>query len=109
MQSALHTFLRRFVTVGRLTVRWPDGRTQIYAGRPGSEAGVMLRNRRTVWRLMPNPKLSVGEAYMDGGLVALGGSIHDVLAVVIANLRTNRRGPFVTRLLPHVRVLFVEL
>ena len=81
--------------MGRLTVRWPNGRTQIYAGRPGPEAGVMLRDRRTVWRLMLNPKLSVGEAYMDGGLVSLGGSIHDVLEVVLANLRTNRKGPFV--------------
>jgi cyclopropane-fatty-acyl-phospholipid synthase len=95
IQCALDTFLRQFITVGRLTVRWPDGRTQIYAGRPGPEAGVMLRDRRTVWRLMLNPKLSVGEAYMDGGLVSLGGSIHDVLEVVLANLRTNRKGPFV--------------
>jgi cyclopropane-fatty-acyl-phospholipid synthase len=95
MQSALDTFLRQFITVGQLTVRWPDGRTQIYAGRPGPEAGVTLRDRRTVWRLMLNPKLSVGEAYMDGGLVSLGGSIHDVLEVVLANLRTNRKRPFV--------------
>jgi cyclopropane-fatty-acyl-phospholipid synthase len=93
MQSALDMFLRRFITVGRLTVRWPDGRTQIYAGRPGPEASVMLCDRRTVWRLILNPKLSVGEAYMDGGLVSLGGSIHDVLAVVLANLRTNPKGP----------------
>ena len=45
MQSALDMFLRRFIIVGRLTVRWPDGRTQIYAGRPGPEAGVLLRDR----------------------------------------------------------------
>src|SRR3984893_3066570 len=95
MQSALDMFLRRFITVGRLKVGWPDGRTQIYAGRPGPESDVMLRDRRTVWRLMLNPKLSVGEAYMDGGLVSLGGSIHDVLEVVLANLRTNRKRPFV--------------
>jgi hypothetical protein len=44
---------------------------------------------------MLNPKLAVGEAYMDGGLVSFGGSIHDVLDVVLANLRTNRKGPFV--------------
>ena len=56
----------------------------------------MLRDRRTVWRLMLNPKLSLGEAYMDGGLVSLGGSIHDVLEVVLANLRTNRKGPWAT-------------
>jgi hypothetical protein len=29
MQSALDMFLTRFITIGRLTVRWPDGRTQI--------------------------------------------------------------------------------
>jgi cyclopropane-fatty-acyl-phospholipid synthase len=56
----------------------------------------MLRDRRTVWRLMLNPEPSVGESYMDGGLVSLGGSTHDVLAVVLANLRTNRKGHFVT-------------
>jgi cyclopropane-fatty-acyl-phospholipid synthase len=95
MQSALDMFLRRFIAVGRLVVRWPHGRTQIYSGRPGPEASVMLRDRRTVWRLMLNPKLSLGEAYMDGGLVALGGSIHDVLEVVLANLRTKRKGPLV--------------
>src|SRR5580698_4597123 len=92
MQSALDMFLRRFITAGRLVVRWPDGRTQIYSGRPGPEASVMLRDRRTVWRLMLNPKLSLGEAYMDGGLVALGGSIHDVLEVVLANLNANAAG-----------------
>ena len=61
MQSALDMFLRRFITVGRLTMRWPDGSTQIYEGRPGPEAGVILRDRRTVWRLMLNPKLAVGK------------------------------------------------
>src|ERR1017187_4981222 len=95
MQSAPHIFPRRVIHFGRLTVRWPDGRTQIYTGRPGPEAGVMLCDRRTVWRLILNPKLSVGEAYMDGGLVPLGGSIHDVLAVILANLRTNPNGPLV--------------
>jgi cyclopropane-fatty-acyl-phospholipid synthase len=98
MQSALDMFLRRFITVGRLTVRWPDGRTQVYAGRPGPEASVLLRDRRTVWRLMLNPKLSLGETYMDGGLAPLGGAIHDVLAVVLANLRTKPKRLLVTRL-----------
>src|ERR1700735_1729161 len=95
MQSALDMFLRRFIAVGRLVVRWPHGRTQIYSGRPGPEASVMLRDRRTVWRLMLNPKLSLGEAYMDGGLVALGGPIQEVLEVVLANLRTKRKGALV--------------
>jgi cyclopropane-fatty-acyl-phospholipid synthase len=92
MQSALDLFLRRFVTVGRLTVHWPDGRTRIYAGRPGPEARVALRDRRTVRRLALDPEMGVGEAYMEGNLVPLHGSIHDVLAVILANLRANPHG-----------------
>ena len=94
MQSALDLFLRRFVIVGRLTVHWPDGRTRIYAGAPGSEpeARVALRDRRTVRRLALDPELGVGEAYMEGGLAPLDGSIHDLLAVLMANLRANPNG-----------------
>jgi len=94
MQSALDLFLRRFVTIGRLTVCWPDGRTRIYAGPPGSgaEAAMALRDRQTVRRLALNPELAVGEAYMEGGLVPLGCSIHDILAVLLANLRGNSTG-----------------
>jgi cyclopropane-fatty-acyl-phospholipid synthase len=94
MQSALDLFFRRFVTIGRLTVCWPDGRTRTYAGPPGSgaEAAMALRDRQTVWRLLLNPELGFGEAYMEGGLVPLGGSIHDILGVLLANLRGNSTG-----------------
>jgi cyclopropane-fatty-acyl-phospholipid synthase len=94
MQSALDLFLRRFITVGRLTVRWPDARTQTYAGPPGSgpEARMSLGDRHIVRRLVLNPELGIGEAYMEGGLVPLDGSIHDVLAVLLANLRGNSNG-----------------
>ena len=100
MLSALDLFLRRFITIGRLTVRWPDGRTRTYGGLPetGLEAGVFLRDRRTVRRLVLNPELAVGEAYMDGGLVALDSTIDDVLAVLLANLRANPKGLRVTSL-----------
>jgi cyclopropane-fatty-acyl-phospholipid synthase len=47
-----------------------------------------LRDRKTVWRLVLNPELGFGEAYMEGGLVPLGGStIHDILAVLLQRAR----------------------
>ncbi|HSJ42731.1 MAG TPA: cyclopropane-fatty-acyl-phospholipid synthase family protein, partial [Xanthobacteraceae bacterium] len=100
MQFALDLFLRRFITVGRLTVRWPDGRTQTYTGPQGSgaEAGVVLRDRYTVRRLVLNPELGFGEAYIEGGLGPLGGSMHDVLAVLLANVRANPNGLLIPRL-----------
>ena len=69
MQAALDAILRRFISVGRLTVRWPDGRLESYAGPAGSgpEAAITLRSRDGR-RLVLNPALAVGEGYMDGGL-----------------------------------------
>ena len=93
MQSACATVLKRFITKGRLRVHWPDGHTQDFAGPPGSgpEATVRLHDARTLRRLVLNPTLGVGEAYMDGGLEPLGCPIYDVLDVLITNLMVNER------------------
>ncbi len=56
-----------------------------YAGVPGPEALIELRTAKTVRRLIPNPALAVGEAYMDGTLVPVGCSIYDLLDVLSPN------------------------
>ncbi len=94
MQAALHAILRRFVTRGKLTIRWPDGRMTVYAGRPepGLDATVAILDARTVRGLLTDPGMALGEAYMDGGLTPLDCNIYDVLAVSIANIEANRGG-----------------
>jgi cyclopropane-fatty-acyl-phospholipid synthase len=86
MRALLDHLLKRFIVLGRLTVRWPDGEMTTYAGEPGPEALMALRDERTVRRLAFNPALAVGEAYMDGGLVAVDCTIHELLDVLITNL-----------------------
>ncbi len=71
-----------------MTVRWPDGSLSTYQGDPGPEAMMAFRDAATMRRVALNPALALGEAYMDGGLVPLDCSIHDVLDV----LMTNRNG-----------------
>ena len=94
MQVVLDAILRRFVTRGRLTVCWPDGRLTSYAGPRGSgpEAGVAIREARTIHRLIVNPLLAFGEAYMAGGIVPQDCGIYDLLDVVAVNLMTNDKG-----------------
>ena len=91
MQAALDTILRRFITRGRLRVRWPDGRFTSYAGPPdsGPAAGLAFNDRRTVRRLILNPEMALGEAYMDGGLIPVDCGIHDVLSLILANFAVN--------------------
>jgi cyclopropane-fatty-acyl-phospholipid synthase len=96
MRPVLHRLLEGFIVLGRLTVRWPDGRLTAYRGEPGPEAQVELRDPRTVRRFVFNPALAVGEAYMDGGLVPIDGTIYDVLDVLATNLGAERsRAPVV--------------
>jgi cyclopropane-fatty-acyl-phospholipid synthase len=106
MQAALDAILRRFITVGRLTVHWPDGRVTNYAGRSGPEASIALRDRAAVRRLMTNPAVHVGEAYMDGSLVPGEGGIYQTLELLVMNVMANSSGHPIARLravLGHLR------
>ena len=107
MRAILDAILKRFIAYGRLTVHWPDGGSTVYAGPPGSgpAATLAVRDARTVRRLVLNPTMAFGEAFMDGGLEVLDGNIHDALAVLIPNLEANTRGHPVA----HVRNLLVRL
>ena len=99
MQGTLDAILRRFVCNGRLTVRWPDGERTSYAGPidSGPTAGIALADARTIRRLVFNPMLTVGEAYMDGGLKPDGCSIYDVLDVLVLNVMANAKGHPIAR------------
>lgn len=89
MQSILDAILRRFITVGRLSVRWPDGALSTYSGADGPSASVRIADSRTMRRLLLTPSVGVGEAYMDGGLIPDGCALHDVLDVLMLNSWVN--------------------
>ncbi|MDE2515371.1 MAG: class I SAM-dependent methyltransferase [Rhodospirillales bacterium] len=90
MKFALDRIFRRFITLGSLGVRWPDGTMSRY-GRQGAEpsAAMHLADAATIRRLLLNPALAVGETYMNGTLIPEGCGIYDVLDVLISNLEVN--------------------
>jgi cyclopropane-fatty-acyl-phospholipid synthase len=88
MRAVLDTLLKRFITVGQLTVRWPDGEVSEYGtGRP--QAAIALRNQAVIRGLVFHPALKAGECYMDGSLVPEGCGIYDVLDLLVRNLAAN--------------------
>ena len=76
---------------GELTVIDGYGRTRRY-GDPwsGPRVTIRLHDRRLHWRLPLNPRLAVGEAYMDGTLTVEGGTIYDFLDLIGLNLGNGR-------------------
>jgi cyclopropane-fatty-acyl-phospholipid synthase len=92
MRTVLDGILRRLITVGHLIVVWPDESRTTYAGDDGPGAVLRLRDQQTIRRIVLNPSLGVGEAYMSGSLSVEESCIYDVLDVLLANVQHNPAG-----------------
>jgi cyclopropane-fatty-acyl-phospholipid synthase len=89
----LHFFLRRLIRVGRLRVVDAFGKCHAYG--PGGTPAVQIRLRdgRTTRRLLLNPELSLGEAYVDGGIAIEQGTLQDLLFLCTSNLHALAHHP----------------
>jgi cyclopropane-fatty-acyl-phospholipid synthase len=106
MQTVLDAILRRFITFGRLSVTWPDGSQTSYGSEDGGpHAAMRVRDKRTIRRLIFNPSLAAGEAYMDGGMVTEEGRLYDLLDVLLANRESNPAAHPVHRLRERISAL----
>ncbi len=82
----LDSILKRLIVRGSLTVLYPNGDIRHYRGEAGPHAAFTLRNRTAIRRMVLNPALGFGEAYMDGHIApAQDSSIYDVLNVLMLN------------------------
>ncbi|MGH7056518.1 MAG: class I SAM-dependent methyltransferase [Acetobacteraceae bacterium] len=97
MQRTLDAILKRLIVEGEFAVRWPDATRTVYVGRPGPHAEVAIKDNRTIRRIILNPSLAVGEAYMDGTLVPLGCSLFELLDLLIANAMAAGGGTRIMR------------
>jgi len=79
-------FFRHLITVGALTVVDADGKSHRFTGADGPEVTVRLHDRALHHRLIFNPYLAVGEAYMDGTLTVEDGTIYDALELAGRNV-----------------------
>ncbi|MDT7950713.1 MAG: cyclopropane-fatty-acyl-phospholipid synthase family protein [Acetobacteraceae bacterium] len=93
MKLVLSSLLSRLIRQGTLTVTWPDGATTRYTGQSGPEAGVAFTSWAAVRRIARNPALGFGEAYMDGGVEPVGGTIYDVLDLLMFNFQHGANHP----------------
>jgi cyclopropane-fatty-acyl-phospholipid synthase len=105
MRAVLDGIFRRLITVGRLTVVWPDGSKSLYTGAEGPQTALRLHDRRTIRRLVLNPSLGLGEGYMSGSITVEDGSIYDLLDVMLANVENKPAGHPVMRLREHLAAI----
>lgn len=80
-------FLDKIFRLGRLTVITADGKVHGFGDGTGAPSvTVRLLEADLPRRIVLNPDLAVGEAYMDGRLLIEGDALHDFFALVLTNL-----------------------
>jgi Cyclopropane fatty acid synthase and related methyltransferases len=91
----LNSILKGIVKQGSLTVIDHRGQRHHF-GEPPNDNTVVVRLHKpsTARRLAFNPKLALGEAYMDGDLTVEKGSIYDFLVTIVRNLGPHGEIPF---------------
>lgn len=81
----LHGVFQRIIRKGTLTVIGPDGRSY-FIGRGAPSVAIRIIDPAVIPRLLLNPDLALGEAYMDGALTVENGDIYEFLDLCFANL-----------------------
>ena len=78
--------LHRLVRNGRLTVIDAQDGTWQFGSQTSPAVSIRLGTARLPSRLLANPSLALGEAYMDGTLRIESGSLRDFLAICMSNI-----------------------
>src|SRR5687768_14938255 len=90
----LDRFVRRLISDGQLTVAFADGSVRRY-GQPdaeGRDVAIRLADNKVPRDMIRQPRLAIGEAYMDGRLVFERGDIYALLELVTHNARWEKGG-----------------
>ncbi len=83
MDRLLRSFLTQFIRRGSITFTTASGAKFTCGDGTGEPLWVRFTTAQTERRILLNPELAVGEAYMDGTFVIESGGIADVLAILL--------------------------
>lgn len=81
----LSLFLRRFIKQGVLIAIYPDGRSERYGKKSARPVTVRFHSRSLLRRLLANPDLALGEAYMDGSLTVENDDLYGLIELLMSN------------------------
>lgn len=90
----LSSIFERSISSGRLRVIDILGGVHDFGNGVGDRVTIRFHRPSTYWKLLLNPDLHLGEAYMNGDITITEGSVADLLDVILKNVPNH--GGFVT-------------
>ncbi|MFT5539757.1 MAG: cyclopropane-fatty-acyl-phospholipid synthase [Alphaproteobacteria bacterium] len=82
----LARLFKAFIHTGSITLIGPKGDRHVCAGEPGSQVAIRLHDPALTRKILLNPTMAVGEAYMDGTLTIEEGTLYDFLDICTLNI-----------------------
>lgn len=82
----LSIFLKRLIRQGSLIVVYPDGRSIQYGDGSTPSATMRFHAHSLPRKLLINPELTLGEAYMDGTLTVDQDDFYGLIELLVVNL-----------------------
>ncbi len=91
--ALIDRLLGKVLTDAQLTVVTPDGKRATYGPGGGRMLTIRVTDRKVLFEIARNPRLGLGEAYMDGRLTIEDGSILDLMELIVgANRWESKAG-----------------
>ena len=81
--ALIDRLVTKLISKGRLTLEFPDGKRRSFGPGGGKELTVRFADRRIAFDIARNPRMGIGEGYMDGRVEVLDGTILDLLEMVV--------------------------
>jgi cyclopropane-fatty-acyl-phospholipid synthase len=82
----LARLFKAFIHTGSITLIGPKGDCHVCAGEPGPQVAIRLHDPALQRKILLNPTMTVGEAYMDGTLTIEEGTLYDFLDICTLNI-----------------------
>jgi len=89
MDRVLEAVLRSFIRRGTLRLTTARGKVLQFGDGTGEPVAVRFTTWSAQWKVLFDPELAVGEAYMNGTLVVERGSIADFLALALSQHKSG--------------------
>ncbi len=90
--SLIGKLVDKLLSKGSITLIRPGKAPQTFGPGDGRHLTVRFADKKVAFDILKNPRLGVGEAYMDGRLVIENGTILDLLELIVGSNRWEEKG-----------------
>src|SRR3982750_201589 len=90
--SLIGTLVDKLLAAGSITLIRPGGKAETYGPGGGKHLTIRFADKKVPFDILRNPRLGLGEAYMDGRLVIEDGTILDLLELIVGANRWEEKG-----------------